>query len=472
MSAASSNQERPGLGAQRLGTLGIVFFVVAAAAPLAVVAGAAPLAFRLGGIGAPGAYVFCGVVYILCAAGFTAFARNTRNAAAFYGYISRGLGRSVGTGAAIMALLSYALICFGFFGFFGFYADIALANLWGWNVEWWVYALVAVVLVGALGYRQIDLGARVLGTLMILEVAILVVLAAAVLLSGDVHWSAEPFSPTRVFDPDAGAMFVLAMGAFIGFEGTAIYAEEAKDPRRTVARATYLAVAFLALFYGLMTWIAVAAMGTGPLSDFLLTDAFQALYFGLADSFVGSWAATLMDLLVVTSILAATVAFHNATSRYIFALARDGILPSRLADTHRRYLSPYLASLLVSAGSLVLVVVTAVLKGDPYLTLLLWTNGVGIIGIVTLQALCMLAVIRFFARDRRGHSPVRVIVAPGLAFVGLVTGLVLMLFNLDLLTGRTGWFNVALIGPVVVVAVAAGVRAVVRPPTDSSIMDR
>lgn len=456
---AESSDSQGTLGRNRLGTFDIVFFVVAAAAPLAVVAGGAPLAFRLGGLGAPGAYVFSGVVYILCAAGFTAFARYVRNAGAFYAYISRGLGRPVGAGASIVALISYALICFGFFGFLGFYANSAFADLFGWNVHWSVYAVVGVVLVGALGYRQIDLGARVLGVLMIAEVLILVVLAIAVLLSEGLHVTGEPFAPSNVFNQTSGAMFVLALGAFIGFESTAIYAEEAKDPARTVPNATYLAVAFLALFYGFMTWIAVAALGPAKLVDLSLSDAFQAMYFTLADSYLGGWAKTVMDLLVVTSILAATTAFHNATSRYLFALGRDRLLPAWLSQTHHRHRSPHRASLLVSVGALVLTLVTVVLHGDPYLQLLLWTNGVGILGIVTLQVLCMLAVVRFFRSDRRGHGAFRVVVAPGLAVVGLVIGLWLMVTNLDLLTGRTGWFNVALVGPMVVAGLAAVVWA-------------
>ncbi|GAA3367115.1 hypothetical protein GCM10020367_68800 [Streptomyces sannanensis] len=52
-----------------------------------------------------------------------------------------------------------------------------------------------------------------------------------------------------MFGAGAGGMFVLVLGAFIGFEGTAIYSEEAREPKRTIPRATYLAVAFLALFY-------------------------------------------------------------------------------------------------------------------------------------------------------------------------------------------------------------------------------
>ncbi|MFF2389582.1 APC family permease [Agromyces sp. NPDC058104] len=469
---APSPTDTRGLARGRLGTFDIFFFVVAAAAPLAVMAGAAPLAFRLGGIGAPGAYVFSGVVYLLCAAGFTAFARYVRNAGAFYAFIGRGLGRSAGGGAAIVALLSYALICGGFYGFFGFYAAATFNPMLGLEVHWSVYALVALAVVALLGYRQVDIGARVLAVLMILEVAILVVIAVAVLATeGTANFSVEPFAPGNVFNLASGGMFVLALGAFIGFESTAIYAEEARRPERTVPRATYLAVGFLALFYGFIAWIAVAALGVDGLVEYSLSDVFQGLYFMLAESYLGAWASTVMGLLIVTSILAATIAFHNATSRYLFSLGRDGLLPARLARTHEQHRSPAVASLVTTISSLMLISVTLVLNGDPYLQLLLWTNGVGIIGVVALQLLCMISVVRFFSRGRRGHGVFRVVIAPLLGAAGLVAGLVLMLTNLDLLTGRTDWVNWALMATLAVAAVV-GVVLAGRAPAVAEAADR
>ncbi|HET7741813.1 MAG TPA: APC family permease [Mycobacterium sp.] len=437
-----------GLASGRLGTFDIVFFVIAAAAPLAVVAGSAPLAFRMGGLGTPGAYVFCGLVYILCAAGFTAFAQHVRNTGAFYAFIGRGLGRPAGVGSALVALLSYGLVCFGFYGFFGSYARTAIHDLVGIDLHWSVYSLAGAAFVAILGYRQIDVGARVLGVLMALEVLILAVLSVVILVkNGSANLSMEPFKPANVFNSGAGGMFVLALGAFIGFESTAIYAEEAKNPQKSVPRATYAAVAFLALFYGFTTWIAVDAFGVDKLLAMTQADDFQNLYFGLADSYLGGWARTTMDVLIVTSILAATIAFHNATSRYMFALGRDGILPAGLGQGHPRFGSPSRASLVTTLGAVVLIVVTVVLHGDPYLQLLLWTNTIGIVGIVVLQVLCMVAVIRFFTPDRRGSTALRVWLAPALGAAGLLVGLYLMLTNLELLTGRTGWVNWALMAP-------------------------
>ena len=114
-----------------VGVCDLVFFVVAAAAPLTVMAGVAPLAIGRGGIGAPGAYVLTGVVLALFAVGYTAMSRFIRNAGAFYVYISRGLGRTLGLGAAFLATFSYAAIGIGLYGAFAVFAETTFADLFG-----------------------------------------------------------------------------------------------------------------------------------------------------------------------------------------------------------------------------------------------------------------------------------------------------------------------------------------------------
>ncbi|MGO4104129.1 APC family permease [Leifsonia sp. YAF41] len=437
-----------------LSTGDIVFFVVAAAAPLMVVAGGSPLAFLIGGIGAPGSYVVAGIAYVLFALGFTAMAQHLPNTGAFYAFIKRGLSPSTGIAAAWVALASYSLICFGFYGALGFFAESTVNNLLGISVPWPIWSLAGVLVVGFIGYRQINIGARVLGILMAAEVLILVILAVAILIDGGPEgMSVAPFLPANVFAPGSGAMFVLALGAFLGFESTAIYSEEAREPRRSIPRATYISVGFLALFYGFATWIATVGFGANGILTVLAGDDFGTMYFMMANSYLGHAAQIVMEVLIVTSVFAAIIAFHNASTRYMFALGRERILPRRFALTHPTYKSPYIGSLVMSAFSAVAVIATLALAGDPYLHLLLWTNGVGIVGIVLLQILCAFAIIRFFWASRRGHSVFRVAIAPAASALLLSGGLYLMLANFELLTGLSGWINLALVAPLIVLGV-------------------
>ena len=49
-------------------------------------------------------------------------------------------------------------------------------------------------------------------------------------------------------------MLVLAIAGFVGFEATVVLSEEAKDPKRTIARATHWAVILAGLLCGLSAW--------------------------------------------------------------------------------------------------------------------------------------------------------------------------------------------------------------------------
>ena len=53
-----------------------------------------------------------------------------------------------------------------------------------------------------------------------------------------------------------------AFWSWVGFETTAVYGEESRDPKRMVPRATLIAVVGLGLFYTFMSWMVI--VGQGP----------------------------------------------------------------------------------------------------------------------------------------------------------------------------------------------------------------
>ncbi|WP_158588294.1 APC family permease [Galactobacter valiniphilus] len=284
----------PAAGRRRLSAWGIAFLVVSAAAPLTVVVSAAPMDFRLGGIGAPGSMLLCGAVLLLFAFGFNAMTSHVPNAGAFYAYARHGLGRGAGVGLALVTLFSYVVLNLAFYVFIGFFGSMLFENLWGIANPWWACALVAALGVGILGARQVDVGAKVLAVLVTAEVAILLVLAVAVLvLGGPEPVSGAGFDPAHVlFGGGIAALLVIGFGAYLGFEGTAIYAEEAKDPDRTVPKATYAMVAGLALFYAFTFWILTVAFGVDGVIAFALGDGFADMVPVAATGYLGRGSAT------------------------------------------------------------------------------------------------------------------------------------------------------------------------------------
>ncbi|MFH9224288.1 APC family permease [Streptomyces lydicus] len=460
---------RSGLAHHAIGTGELVFFVVAAAAPLTVTAGAAPVAIGMAGPAAPLGYLLSGVLLIVFAAGFTAMSRYVRNAGAFYAYVGRGLGRATGVGAAYVALLSYNAIEVGLLAGLGRFAESALGDLTGLHLAWWVWALAGLVAIGVLGLLRVTLSARVLGVALALEVLILLVFEAAVYAHGGGPDGPQfgALSPGHLGGAGVGGMFVLAVGAFVGFEATALYAEEARHPERSVPRATCVAVGFLAVFYTFTVWTVVNAYGAGAAQAVANGPGGTDMVFAATRRFAGARAADAMQLLLVTSAFAATLAFHNDATRYFYALGRERLLPRRLGTVTARTRSPAAAVVLQSALALLVVLATVLTGQDPYTVTFLWSNGTGIVGIMLLQALAALAVVGFFRHDRRGLPAWRVVAAPLAACAGLAVLLVLVCRHFALLTNAPAGVNLALLVPlpmVFVLGLAVALRIRRRAP--------
>jgi amino acid transporter len=430
----------------------IVFIVIAAAAPLAAIVGTVPLMIARGnGPGVPGAFLIAGATLVLFALGYAAMARHVVNTGAFYTYVAHGLGRRVSVVAALIAVIAYNAQTVGQIGGFGFFTHLGIAP-----VPWWAAALGSVAVVGLLGYRTVDVSARVLAVLMTLEILLLGLLDVGVVARlGPAAFPLHVLAPATVISAGLPIAVLFSFSCFIGFESAALYAEETTDPRRSIPRATYSAVVVIGVFYAFTAWIAVGAEN-GPGIDRLRhesSDQVGQLYFDLMSSYVGAWASGLMGIMVLTSLIAAILATHNAAARYLFALGREGVLPGALGGLHVRHLSPHRASLNQTVFNLLVVGLFALAGLDPYIGLASTMIGLGTLGIVALQALAAFAVVGFFRRREDRHWFTTGL-APALGGLGLAVAVALTAFNFRVLSNSGSWLLNAL--PAVYLVAAAG----------------
>ena len=467
--AGSTTRSRTTLSTRR-----VVFLVIAAAAPMAAMVGNVPLAVIYGnGAGVPAAFVIATAVLLCFSVGYAAMSRRVVNTGAFYTYIARSLGKPSGVAAAYVAVLSYGALTFGLAGAFGYYTALVLEGL-GVTVAWWQLALPAVAVVAVLGYRSVDLSAKVLGTLMVLEFVVLIVFDAVVVAQkGAAAFPTQSFAPSNVVSGSLGIALMFAMFSFVGFESAALYGEETKDPERSIPRATYIAVASIGVFYVLTSWVIVGAAGVDAVKP-RATAAQGEFVFDLIKQYGGEAMYDVSAVLLCTSVLAGYLALHNATSRYMFALGREKVLPQRLGHYHPNHFSPHVASVVVSIVSLLVIGGFAFSALDPFTSLVPALIGVGTLGIIALQAAASLAVVAFFW-IRSDRALWQCIVAPAIGFVGLVAAFVMALVNYPKLTGSSdiGVNSVPL--ALLVVAVAGLVMALVlrrRKPTTYAAIAR
>jgi amino acid transporter len=428
----------------QLGVPEIVFMVIAAAAPLGAMAGAAPIAIALGnGAGVPGTYLYAAFALACFAAGYALMSRYITNAGAFYAYIGRGLGRPLGVAAAYVAIVAYNAVAIGVCAAFGYFAQSVFLDQLGIDMAWYVWSGIAIAAVALLGYRQVDLSAKVLALFLIAETLILVIMDVGILFDrGLSAFSLSSFSPSEVFAGSAGVAFLFAFNSFIGFEATAIYGEESKEPHRTVSRATYWAIGLIGSFYAITAWCIVSYYGAGEVQAIAGEDP-GVLIFGANQGAVGTFPTDLMQILLVTSLFASFLGIHNAAARYSFALGREGLLPRLLGQAHPKHGSPWLGSLLAIAVTVVPIVGVAISGADPYLRLAAIALALGTIGLLSLQAFTSLSVVPFFARSNHPRQVWPMVIAPLVGAVALGAATYLGLDNYPLLTGAEAgsWEN-------------------------------
>jgi len=419
-----------------LGVTAIVFMVVAAASPLTVVGGAAPLGILLGnGVGFPALYAISAVVLLLFSVGLATMARHVPKPGAFFTYTGYGLGRSTGLAAAWIAMLTYTTIQVSVYGYIGFILSYTVESTGGPALPWWLFSLAVIALVGLLGYRHIDLSSRVLGVLLIAEVGIVLVMVAAVMATGGAQGlSLETFTPSQVASGSPGVGLMFAIAAFIGFEATAIFRDEAKDPDRTIPRATYAAVVGIGVFYTLASWGLVMAWGPDGIMDAAAEDP-GSLILRTMSVYLGSVGEIVTNVLLITSMFACVLSFHNVVTRYQHSMSNAGVLPERLGAVHAKHLSPHVSSLVQTITAIVLIALFAIFQLDPVLQVFTWFAGVATLAIAILMAATSIAVIAYFVRTRKDRRPWQTIVAPALGFVGLVVSAVLITANFPLLVG-------------------------------------
>lgn len=426
----------------------IVFFVVAAAAPLTVVGSLFSVIIGIGnGAGIAGAFLLVAVVLLVFAVGYVAMSRHIVDAGDFYAFVSVGLGRPLGLGAAGLAIFAYTAIQLGVIGAFGYYASAFVGEHIGVDLAWWVWAFAAIAVCLLLGVRRIDLGAKVMGLLLVAETLAIVVVDVGIVLHGvqsGHSFTLSPLSPSSTFSGAVGVAVMFCHASFVGFEGTAIYGEESRDPKKSVPRATYIAVAFMGIFYTVTAWLVVNAFDPGGAVKAARSDP-EGFFFNLGDQMVGSGMGTLLSLLIITSLFAAICAFHNNVARYFFALGRQGVLWRRLGETHPARQSPAAACCAQATISFVIILGFALAGRDPFVDLFTWMTGIGAVGIILLQSMAGLAIIVFFRRHDLDRRVWNTVVAPVLGLVGLLTLLFLAFKNLNTLVGASGAVETALL---------------------------
>ena len=377
-------------------------------APAAAVAFSIIVGAPYAGGSLPLAVLLALVACLLVAVSIGQLARHLPSAGGLYTYSSRGLHRYIGFLVAWGFMLAEPIVAPLLYLIFGNELAANLNSHFGWPLWLWApFAVVAGLIVWLLTYRGIRLSTRTGVALGTFEIVVFLALSVTLIIAAGNHNTLSVFAPNTGNTKGLGSVFpamIFAILAFIGFEASAPLAEEARNPRRTIARAVFLSALLIGLFYLFCYYAATVYFGPNKMADpkngfalFNNSDPWSAM----AQAVWGP-GLIIVILAVLNSAIANSNAGANASTRVGYALARIGLLPRALARVHPRFRTPYVAVNVQAAGGILLAVLLGWVTGNP-LNAFALLGTVATIIVVTIYILTNLSNLVFYLRDQRGE---------------------------------------------------------------------
>ncbi|HXM55516.1 MAG TPA: APC family permease [Candidatus Dormibacteraeota bacterium] len=327
------------------------------------------------------------------------FSRRANSAGSFYVWVTQGLGTGSGHTAGWALQLGYivtgvaTILGFGIFG-----ADF-LNRISGGAIpadNRWVLAVLFLVdffVPLAVAIMDMRLSARTSLTLESISVLLILILCVAIWVHKGSPIDTSQFSFSGVSGSGLLIGTVLAIFAYVGFESAGSLGMEARNPYRTIGQAILSSSLIVGLFYVVVSYSQTFGFeGT--------KDGFAKSLAPLPDlaNVVGlNFLAPVMDIAIVLSLFACTLACINASARIAFAMAHDGMGVPALTRAHDEHRTPHIAIWVVSVP-MVVVAVLPVLIGADAVTLTGWVGTVATFGFMLAYALVALAAPVFLNR--------------------------------------------------------------------------
>jgi amino acid transporter len=323
--------------AQSVGFMGPVF---SAAFIIPAIVGA-NAASKGAGVAAPLAVVLAGVGVFALGWIVAQYAKRIHAAGSLYDYVSNGLGQTLGAAAGWLYYGGTIILTTGLGVLIGGYVhdtllptlgvDGGLLPVWLWNVVW------AVVLFAIL-YLGVQISTRVQLTLALVSVmAVLLFFIKVIADLGSNNDFPTVFNPNSSPEGWSGIFFGVLYGVliFVGFETAANLAEETPEPKRHIPQAVLFSVVVVSIFYLIASYVEVAGFHFNLNRIFEAAGAGPLFVLSAPDSFGSDLIAKLVVIVVLLDILAVGVGAAVASTRGVFAMARDRRLPAMAAGVSK-----------------------------------------------------------------------------------------------------------------------------------------
>jgi amino acid transporter len=397
-----------------MGPVEVLAQSVAAIAPSAVMATGPALIVLSAGNGSWLSYLLALVTVVLIGLCVAQFGTKIASAGSLYDYVGQSLGRGSAFAAGWALVIGYLFIAMiGVVGV-GIYGGALLEGVGipaGATATQVVIFVIAGAAAAAFAWGGIKLSTRVGLVLEIASIAAILVLFVVTIAKHGATPDTAQISLTGASSDGITFGVVLAVLGFVGFESAAALGAEAKDPHRAIPRAVLTSAVVVGVLYVFAAYTSVLGLGADGLGSSAAPMDDLARSGGLR---------YVIDLGVVASFFAVTIASINAASRVLFAVSHDGVLHPALGRAHARHRTPHVA-ILALLPAVVVVPAVMVLVGMTPLEVYAYTGTIGTFGYLTAYLLMALGMPIFLRRHHTVRARHWVLAAAAAAAIVYVT---------------------------------------------------
>ena len=319
-------------------------------------------------------------------------------AGSVYSYVQRGTRQELGWMAGWAIMLDYIFLPAVAYLIGGLYFSELVPGVpeWGWVL---IFAAVTTI-VNVLGIRLMAWVSWALFAFQVVVMLYFLIEVFAKIAAGSLHFNAVGFYNPHAFHLHGVlAATVIVVLSYLGFDAVSTLSEEAKNPRKSVPRATVLSIIGGGVIFIILTYFAGVAY---PNWEKLNSDT---AFLDILKSLGGTPLNDLAILAITISFgLACSLEGEAAIARILFSMGRDGILPKQIAIVHPTWQTPWVATILIG----VLSVIVAIAVGLA--TLATWLSFGALIGFMALNAT---VVWHFYIKGKKSAASfVKYVVSP------------------------------------------------------------
>jgi len=354
------------------------------------------------------AYVIALMAMVLTAISYGRMTAAFPVAGSAYSYTRRALHPVAGFFAGWTMLLDYVLIPL----MSVIYISLTMGRLVP-QVPYGVWlVLTAVVITGSnlFGLKITNRANFVMTAIMVVSVVWFVSAAIGALLRGvgaGVLVSTQPFyNPAQFSFPAVMAGTSIAAYSYLGFDGISTLAEDSRDPRRDIGRATVLVCLIAAAMF-----ILQAYLGQLLWPDFRTYPAVDTAFLDLSRLAGGLSLFSFVSFVLLVAGMASAVAGQASASRLLYGMGRDRVLPARIFTyIHPKYSTPTFGVLTVGVASIL---------GGFLLSFQLAAEAINFGALLGFMCVNLSVIRHYFVRGReRGiGGTIRNLLLPGAGFL-------------------------------------------------------